>query len=115
MPDLDALIRSQVRGYTRTPGVARPDLGGCQVIEKVAPTSPAGWAGLTKGDLLVSIDGRPAAEVDSDLAAVTAVERRFEVVTTTNERVALATTGVDIGVLLRPTAEAVTRSFSIRG
>lgn len=85
------------------------------MIEKVAAASPAAWAGLSKGDLLVSIDGRPATEVDSDLAAAHAVERRFEVVTTTSERVALATTGVDIGVLLRPTAEAVTRSFSIQG
>lgn len=113
--DLDALIRAQVLGYTRTPGRQgvpdAPDPSRCQVLDRVAATSPAGHAGLAKGDLVVSVDGRPAAEVDPDVAAAFVSERRWEVVTRDGERVALATTACDPGVALRPTPEAIARTF----
>lgn len=114
--DLDALIRAQVRGYTRTPGQHPvPDAARCQVLDRVAATSPAGHAGLAKGDLVVSVDGRAAAEVDSDVATAFVGERRWEVVTRDGDRVALATTAADPGVALRPTPEAIARTFAVTG
>lgn len=119
MLDLDALIRAQVLGYTRTPGrhpvPDTPDLSRCQVLDRVAATSPAGHAGLARGDLVVSVDGRPAAEVDSDVAAGFVAQRRWVVVTADGDRVALATTAADPGVALRPTPEAIARTFALTG
>lgn len=86
----------------------RPVPADCQDVAAVSGASVAGTAGLRVGDWLVSIDGQPGHLCNRRLYAEFAARRHWVFYAPEGgERVDLETSGVEIGVRLRPTVPAV--------
>ncbi len=89
-----------------------PDVSECLDVVRVAKTSIASYAGIAPGDLLVSVAGRTAAKAGTDLNRLDASERRYQLYSpSTGERLRLETTGVPIGIEVRPSPAAITATY----
>jgi hypothetical protein len=105
-------IRANVRSMRRETSPGTPDVSECLEVVRVAKTSIASHAGIVPGDLLVSVAGRTAAKVGTDLNRLDAGERRYQLYSpSTGERLRLETTGVPIGIEVRPSPAAITATY----
>ena len=104
---MDEFIRSHVKSLQSTS--ARPPKPiSCLRVERTAPRSVAGHAGIAAGDLLVSLDGGPASKADPKLYKHRATKRLYTFFSHARaEQVELACTGIEIGVELAYTSEAI--------
>jgi hypothetical protein len=85
---------------------------GCLVVEKIAARCVAAAAGVAKGDLLSLVDGSPAARESPHLYAHRAAKRLYTFYSKARRQTTeLATTGIDVGVTVDYTAEAVQSRF----
>lgn len=109
---LDDFIRQNVRTMKRETSPGAPDVSQSLEVVRVARTSIAAYAGIVPGDLLVSVGGRAAAKVGTDLNKVDAGERRYQLYSPgSGERLRLEATGVPIGIEVRPSPAAITATY----
>jgi len=110
--DLTAFIESHVRGLRREPAAGPPHAVSCLAVEKVARQCVATRAGIRAGDLLCFVDGSPAARQSPRLCDRRARKRLLGFYSRAGrETVELATTGIEIGIELDYTAEAIRARF----
>jgi hypothetical protein len=110
--DLAAFIAGHVKAVRHEPSERQPRPVGCLVVEKVAARCVAAAAGVQRGDWLTLVDGSPAARESPQLYAHKAAKRLYSFYSTARKQATeLATTGIDIGVAVDYTAEAVHARF----
>ncbi len=110
--DLTAFIAGHVKALRHEPSERMPRAVGCLVVEKVATRCVAAAAGIAAGDLLSLVDGSPAARESPHLYAHRAAKRLYTFYSKARRQTTeLATTGIEIGVTLDYTAEAVHARF----
>ncbi len=109
---LDDFIRAQVLESKTSPSKNPPPQARCLQIERIAGVSVAGHLGLRRGDLMVSIDRKPAGSFDARLYRKP-VERRPYTFWSPwrKERIDATITGIPIGAELRKTVAATVQSF----
>ena len=104
---MDEFIRSHVKSLQST-SARPPKPVSCLRVERTAPRSVAGHASIAAGDLLVSLDGGPASKADPKLYKHRANKRLYTFFSHARaEQVELACTGIEIGVELAYTSEAI--------
>ena len=104
---MEQFIRSQIKSQQST-SARPPKPVSCLRVERVATRSVAGHAGVVAGDLLVSLDGGPASKADPKLYKHRATKRLYTFYSQARaEQVELACTGIEIGVELAYTSEAI--------
>lgn len=87
----------------------------CVLIDDLASVSVAAAAGLQPRDFLVAMDGRPGASLVEELAAHAGDSHEWVFYARArHERIALRTTGIDLGIGVSPTPEAVKAAFDAR-
>ena len=112
---MDEFIRAQVKSVLRTPNVPLPRPAGCLLVKKIAPRSVAAHLGVAQKDLLAFVDGSPAGRLDPDLCKRPADQRTYTFYSRPrHETVEAVVTGIEVGVLLVPTLEAVKARFDPR-
>ena len=110
--ELTAFIQGQIKALAREPSERVPRPVGCLVVEKVAKRCVAASAGIAPGDLLSLVDGSPAARESPKLYHHRTAKRLYGFYSKAHrEQVELAATGIEIGVELGYTAEAVHARF----
>jgi hypothetical protein len=110
--ELDAFIESHVRSLRSEKAARPPNPAGCLAITKLAKHSIASRAGLARNDLLSLVDRSPASKRPRNLYDDRASKRLFTFYSRARqELVELATTGIEIGVALDHTAEAIRVRF----
>ncbi|MBI3554256.1 MAG: hypothetical protein HY077_17295 [Elusimicrobia bacterium] len=109
---ISEFIQSQTFSLDKRPASAAPDPSHCQRIVKLAKVSVAGAAGLAEGDWLVSVDDIGADKLSLQFAC-DGSERRAYVFycPASKEFVDLTASGVDIGVRLQLTRQAVAAGY----
>lgn len=113
VPHLDAFVRQHVRALSKSAGAAPPSPADCLRVAEVAPGSVAEHAGVAKGDLLFNIDGKPAARGSTKLYQTHVATRRYAFYSNDrSERITLVATGIEIGVKLEPTADAISATYA---
>jgi len=109
---MDDFIRAQVKELERTPNVRLPRPAECMIVTKLAARSLAAHAGVSVKDLLVSLDGEPAAALSPQTCALRAPEHRWVFYSRPrHERIELRATGIDPGVALRYTTDAIKERY----
>lgn len=109
---MEDFIRSQVRELKRTPNVRLPRPAECMIVTKLAPRSLAAHAGVGVKDLLVSLDGQPAASLAPQTCALRAPEHRWVFYSRPrHELVELRATGIEPGVELQHTTDAIKERY----
>ena len=112
---MEEFIRAQVKSVLRTPNVPLPRPAGCLLVKKIAPRSVAAHLGVAQKDLLAFVDGSPAGRLDPDLCKRPADQRTYTFYSRPrHETVEAVVTGIEVGVLLVPTLEAVKARFDPR-
>jgi hypothetical protein len=112
---MDTFIRSHVRALQRVPGAPAPKAAHCMVVKDVAPVSVAAHAGVAAGDLLVMLDGMPAARQGPQLHASRATKRAYIFHSSARqERIELAASGIEIGIALELTPDAIKLRYDPR-
>jgi len=112
---MDEFIRAQVKSLLRTPNVPLPRPVGCLIVKKIAARSVAAHLGVAEKDLLAFVDGSPAGRLDPDLCKRPAGQRTYTFYSRPrHETVEAVVTGIEIGVLLAPTLDAVKARFDPR-
>ncbi len=102
----------QIRALQRTPGAPMPRPAQCQLVTKLAAYGVAAQAGVAQKDLLALVDGLPAARASSRLYLTKAERRSYTFYSRPrHERIELACTGIEIGVLLELTTSAVSATY----
>lgn len=110
--ELQAFIESHVKGLRREPAASPPKPVSCLAVKKLAKTSIAARAGIAVGDLLSLVDGSPASRRSPKLYDDRAKKRVYGFYSRARrESVELATTGIEIGVELDYSAEAIRARF----
>lgn len=110
--DLAAFVESHVKGLRREPAPSPPKPVSCLAVKKVAKQCVATRAGVAAGDLLSLVDGSPASRQSPKLYDDRAAKRLLTFYSRARrETVELATTGIEIGVELDFTAEAIRTRF----
>jgi len=110
--DLTAFIESHIKGLRREPGERVPRPAACLAVKKVAKRCVAVRAGIAPGDLLSLVDGSPASRQSPKLYDDRATKRLLTFHSKARrEIVELATTGIEIGIALDYTAEAIRARF----
>jgi hypothetical protein len=105
---VEEFIRSHVKALQATPGARPPRLASCLAVEKIATQCVAAHAGVGKGDLLAFVDGGPASRLRPKLYEQRSSKRLYSFYSTArSEAVELATTGIEIGVELALTSDAI--------
>jgi hypothetical protein len=105
-------IRAQVKELKRTPNVRMPRPAQCLIVKELAKVSLAAHAGVAVKDFLVSVDGVPAVEVGDRPLASRAAERRWVFYSRArHEQIDLLATGIEPGVELELTADAVKQRY----
>jgi hypothetical protein len=105
---VEEFIRSHVKALQASSGARPPRAASCLAVEKLASVSVAAHAGVGAGDLLAFVDGTPAARLDPRLYTHRATKRLYTFfLKARGEQVELATSGIEIGVKLAHTAEAI--------
>ena len=109
---LQEAVASSLRSVVRT-SVPPPAPERFKRISRLSPTSPAAAAGLVPGDLLLGIAGqRVGAGVVFEPWRSLAEERRWTFWSREEaEQVTLHTTGVELGIALRPSLEAIAQRW----
>jgi len=109
---MDEFIRAQVRELKRTPNVRLPKPAQCMIVTKLATRSLAGHAGVSVKDLLVSLDGEPAASLSPHTYALRSDEHRWVFYSRPrHELVELFATGIEPGVTLQLTTDAIKERY----
>jgi hypothetical protein len=109
---MDDFIRAQVRELKRTPNVRLPRPAECMIVTKLAPRSLAAHAGVGVRDLLVSLDGEPAASLAPQTYALRAPEHRWVFYSRPrHELIELRASGIEPGVELRHTTDAIKERY----
>ena len=109
---MDAFIRGQVKALNRTPNVRLPKPSQCMIVTKLAPQSLAGHAGVSLKDLLVSLDGEPAASLSPRTWELRKDEHRWVFYSRSrHELVELVATGIEPGVALQLTTDAIKERY----
>jgi hypothetical protein len=109
---MDAFIRSQIRELKRTRNVRMPKPAQCMVVTEQAPRSLAGEAGVAVKDFLVSLDDEPGAALVHQTWFYRADEHRWLFYSRPrHELVALHATGIEPGVMLRHTPDAIKERY----
>jgi hypothetical protein len=109
---MDEFIRAQVRELKRTPNVRLPRPAECMIVTKLAPRSLAAHAGVGVKDLLVSLDGQPAASLAPQTCALPAPEHRWVFYSRPrHELIELRATGIEPGVELQHTTDAIKERY----
>jgi hypothetical protein len=104
---LDQFIRSHVKAM-QAQAARPPKPMTCMRVERVAARSIAAHAGVAKGDHLVFLDGSPASKANPKLYTHKANKRLYTFYShARSEQVELACTGIEIGVELALTDEAI--------
>ena len=110
--DLTAFIESHVKGLRREPAPGPPHAVSCLAVKRVAKQCVATRAGIGAGDLLCLVDGSPAARMTPKLYDHRARKRLLGFYSRADRQtVELATTGIEVGVELDYTAEAIRARF----
>jgi hypothetical protein len=110
--ELDAFIELHVKSLRSEAAARPPNPAGCLAITRVAKHSIASRAGLAPHDLLSLVDRSPAAKRPRNLYDDRASKRLYTFYSRARqELVELATTGIEIGVALDHTAEAIRARF----
>jgi hypothetical protein len=110
--DLTAFIESHVKGLRREAAPSPPKAVSCLAVRKVAKRCVASHAGIAAGDLLALVDGSPASRQSPKLYDDRAKKRLLTFYSRSRkETIELATTGIEIGVDLEYTAEAIRARF----
>ena len=105
---MEEFIRSHVKALSASSGARPPRAASCLAVEKVAARSVAAQAGVGAGDLLMFVDATPAARLEPKLYTHRALKRLYTFFLKARaEQVELATTGIEIGMKLAHTAEAI--------
>jgi hypothetical protein len=110
--DLTAFVESHVKGLRLEKSERVPRPASCLSVKKVAKRSIAARAGVAPGDLLSLVDGSPASRLSPKLYDDRAKKRLLTFYSPARrEVVELATTGIEIGIELDQTAEAIRARF----
>ncbi len=105
---MEEFIRSQIKALETRPGARPPRPASCLVVEKVAERCVATQVGIGKGDLLAFVDGGPASRLSPKLYEHRASKRLYTFhAPARSEQVELAATGIEIGVELALTSDAI--------
>ncbi len=102
-------VQDQILAVDRAPATESPDPRGCLDVVRVAPSGPAASIGIRPGDVVVRIDGKPAASGGHDLSLRPYQTERTWVFQREDEREAVhvRTTGAPLGVMALPTPQGV--------
>jgi hypothetical protein len=105
---LEEFIRSQIKALETRSGARPPRPVSCLVVEKVAGRCVAAQVGVAKGDLLAFVDGGPASRLSPKLYEHRASKRLYTFhAPARSEQIELAATGIEIGVELALTSDAI--------
>lgn len=109
---LDEFIREQVVALERTPNVRLPRPAQCMIVTRLAPRSLAAHAGVGVKDLLVSLDGEPAALFAPQTYARPAAEHVWVFYSRPrHELIELRATGIEPGVELGHTTDGIKERY----
>jgi hypothetical protein len=111
MPSLDDFVRRHILSLTseRAP-MPRP--AQCMIVTRVAPGSIAARAGISPKDFLAQMDGEPASKLVPELYVFHAPKHTYVFYARSrHESVVLVTDGIDIGVELAFTPDAIRASY----
>jgi hypothetical protein len=101
-------IQSHIRSTRVKPTLAPPDLARCLLVEEVAEVSVAAHAGVSAGDVLVTLDGKEAALCNPDLYRDFAEAHRYVFHSAARGKTTeLEVSGIDIGAKLARTPDAM--------
>jgi hypothetical protein len=113
---IDGFIDSQTRAVEKWSVPESPDSAECLMVERVAPTSVASAAGVSAGDLVVSVDDEPATGFSSEPGEELAAHRQYLFYSEDrSEHTRLGATGIDIGAVMCPTVECIDSHFQRGG
>lgn len=105
---MEEFIQRQILGLRTTPNTPLPRPAQCLIVKKLATRCIASQAGIAEKDLLVEIDGQAATGFTPKLYLYRATERRYLFYSRPrHERVELAVSGIEIGVELAKTLDAI--------
>ncbi len=109
---LQSFLQTQIQDFQRFPAPQPPNPAICLQVDKLAPLSVAGLAGIQPGDLLVTINGGAAGSLDPKLHRTEEPETQFVFFNPERgEIIRLETSGIDLGFTLKATPEAVEANF----
>jgi hypothetical protein len=109
---MEEFIRAQVLGLSRTTNVRLPRPAECMIVKRLATRSVAALAGVGVRDLLVSLDGQPAASLPPQTCAPRARERRWVFHSRPrHELIELHATGIEPGVELQHTTDGIKERY----
>jgi hypothetical protein len=109
---MDEFIRAQVEEIKRTPNVRLPKPAQCMIVTRLAERSLAGHAGVSLRDLLVSLDGKPAASLSPQTYALRSDRHHWVFYSRPrHELVELLATGIEPGVTLQLTTDAIKERY----
>lgn len=112
MSALSEFAQRQIRRLQRTPGAPMPRAAQCQLVTKIAAHGVAAQAGVAQKDFLALVDGAPAARAPSRLYLTKAEHRSYTFYSRPrHELLELSCTGIEIGVLLEPTTNAIRATY----
>jgi hypothetical protein len=112
---MDDFIAAQIQSVLRTPNVPLPKPAGCLIVKKIAPVSVAARLGVAEKDLLAFVDGAPAARLDPHLYRNRVESRAYAFYSRPrHELVEAVVTGIETGVLLAPTMDAIKARFDTK-
>jgi len=115
MEPLEDFIEAQVKSVLRTPNAPMPRPAGCLLVKKIAVPSVASHLGVAERDLLAFVDGGPAARHDPALYRQPATRRAYTFYSRSrHETIEAVATGIEVGVDLAPTVEAIKAVFDPR-
>jgi hypothetical protein len=105
---MEAFIQRHILGLRTTPNTPLPRPATCLMVDRLARRSVAAQAGVAEKDLLTQIDGQPAIAFMPNLYSYRATERTYLFYSRPrHELVELRTTGIEIGVGLGKTIDAI--------
>jgi tetratricopeptide (TPR) repeat protein len=114
MPSLAEFVRSHVQGLTRR-RAAMPRPAQCMIVKRVAPGSVAAHAGIAPKDFLAQMDGAAASTLVPELYLYHAPRHEYVFYArSSHEAIDLHATGIDIGVEVAYTPEAIRASYDPR-
>jgi len=109
---MDEFIREHIKDLKRTPNVRLPKPAQCMIVTQIAPRSLAGHAGIAAKDLLVSLDGEPAAGLLPQTYLYRSQEHRWVFYSRSrHELIELHATGIEPGVTLQLTTDAIKERY----
>lgn len=110
--EFEAFAKSLLMNYRRVPAKAEPPRARCLEVKKVEKGSLADRVLLSRGDLLVSINGMSAGTLSPKLWRSPAKIREYIWYSpASRERIELTSTGIDPGCELRRTPEMIKATY----